>query len=135
MDCWYREGLRFQCSGCGGCCRGPGGYVWLTVEEMEKIAARLKIPFKQFTRRYIRQVREKYALIDGPGDDCIFLNQQGRCDVYEERPEQCRTFPWWPENLVNRAAWEENYNECPGMNQGELHSVEEIRAKAGLDLL
>lgn len=130
---WYQEGLRFTCIGCGQCCRGPGGFVWLTVEEMEQIAARLEMPFKQFTRRYIREVNKKYALIDGPTGDCVFLSAEGRCEIYDLRPEQCRTFPWWPENLVSREEWEENYNDCPGINQGELHSVEEIRQKAGLD--
>lgn len=132
MDIWYKDGLRFSCTGCGGCCRGPGGYVWLTVEEMEAIAKRLAIPFKHFTRRYVRQVRDQYALVDGPGDDCVFLSTSGRCEIYEERPEQCRTFPWWPENLVSEKAWRDNYNDCPGIDHGELHSAEEIRQKAGL---
>lgn len=132
QDVWYKDGLCFECLGCGGCCRGPGGYVWLTLEEMEKIALRLKIPFKQFTRRYVRQVQERYALIDNAAGDCVFLNAQGKCEVYEERPEQCRTFPWWPENLTHQESWDGNYNECPGINQGKRYDVETIQRHAGL---
>ena len=28
-DTWYHLGLRFQCTGCGDCCTGAPGYVWI----------------------------------------------------------------------------------------------------------
>lgn len=127
---WYAEGLKFSCQGCGGCCRGPGGYVWLTDEEAEKIATRLGFTLKQFSRRYIRLVYRRVALIDSPTGDCIFLSPGGQCQVYEDRPIQCRTWPWWPENLTSPEVWEELMAECPGINRGELHPVTEIETKA-----
>ena len=36
-DPWYREGLRFECIRCGGCCTGFPGTVRVTNEEIEEI--------------------------------------------------------------------------------------------------
>jgi Fe-S-cluster containining protein len=38
-------------------------------------------------------------------DACAFLDG-ARCTVYEARPTQCRTFPFWKENLRRRGSWE-----------------------------
>src|SRR5437763_101054 len=35
---WYGAGLRFNCTQCGNCCSGGPGYVWLTVNDMQRIA-------------------------------------------------------------------------------------------------
>ncbi len=58
---WYHRGLHFQCIGCGNCCTGEPGYVWVTKAEIEAMAAVLKISVEKFQRRYVRQVgnREK----------------------------------------------------------------------------
>jgi hypothetical protein len=36
---WYKDGLRFTCTGCGDCCTGAPGYVWVNKEEIEALAA------------------------------------------------------------------------------------------------
>ena len=35
---WYQDGLQFSCTGCGNCCTGPAGYVWVSEEEIVRIA-------------------------------------------------------------------------------------------------
>jgi Fe-S-cluster containining protein len=45
---------------------------------------------------WIRTFREKeliFVLSQKKNRDCIFLNRQRRCTVYENRPEICRQFP------------------------------------------
>ena len=41
-------GFHFESSACaqcpGNCCTGPRGYVWLTIDEMEKIAVAIGLP-------------------------------------------------------------------------------------------
>ena len=37
---------------------------------------------------------------------CVFLDEKGQCGIYEARPLQCSTYPWWPALLVNKNAWE-----------------------------
>ena len=36
---WYRDGLKFACTGCGDCCTGEPGYVWVNKAEIETLAA------------------------------------------------------------------------------------------------
>lgn len=123
---WYAEkGLNFECIGCGGCCEGPGGYVWVDEDEISAIAEFLNLTPEQFSRRYVRLVFDRTALIDNEKGDCIFLNNK-RCAIYDRRPVQCRTFPWWPELLRSEKAWRENNYHCPGMNHGKNHSAKEI---------
>ena len=39
-DPWYQQGLKFHCLGCGDCCTGEPGYVWVTKAEIAALAAR-----------------------------------------------------------------------------------------------
>lgn len=119
---WYREGLAFQCQGCGGCCRGPGGYVWVTEEEVRELAAAVGMDFDEFTRTTVRATLSGLALVDSPKGDCPLLDREGRCRVYSRRPLQCRTWPWWDENLSSPQRWESAAKRCPGMNKGPVHS-------------
>jgi Fe-S-cluster containining protein len=84
----------------------------------------------QFSRQFVRQVGERYSLIEKPGGDCIFWDREAGCTVYEARPVQCRTWPFWPENIATRKAWERTTKICPGSGRGQFFSVEEIEAAA-----
>lgn len=126
---WYAaEGLCFECQGCGGCCEGPGGYVWINDEEIAAMATVKGISIAEFNRLYVRVVFERTALIDNACGDCIFLVNK-RCEVYAARPRQCRTFPWWPELLRSEKAWNDNNYNCPGINRGKKYSAAEIIAR------
>lgn len=123
---WYEKtGLQFECQGCGGCCEGPGGYVWINEEEIQNIAQKLEISHEEFCKKYTRIVFNHLALIDNYRGDCIFLKDK-RCQVYEQRPLQCRTFPWWPELICSKKSWDENKYKCPGINKGKVHPAAEI---------
>ncbi len=129
---WYKEGLRFKCTGCGKCCTGGPGIVWITEAEMEKIAAYLKISLSAFKRTYIRHIDNRFALIERKTPDgeydCIFLKDK-KCMVYQDRPLQCRTFPWWQQNLNSEESWKLAAEECEGINEeAPLISCSEIQA-------
>ncbi|MCD8352125.1 MAG: YkgJ family cysteine cluster protein [Planctomycetaceae bacterium] len=129
---WYAEGLHFQCQGCGDCCRGPGGYVWVTMQEAQEIAAAIAMEFDRFAATMLRQTPSGLALVDGVHGDCPLLDAKGGCLVYHKRPIQCRTWPWWDENLASPGRWEDAATRCPGMNKGPAHSlvyIESERAK------
>jgi Fe-S-cluster containining protein len=52
------------------------------------------------------------------------------CTIYPVRPLQCRTWPFWTDNLSSPDAWNRAAQTCPGMNRGKQYdfvSVEEIR--------
>ena len=57
---------------------------------------------------------------------CPFLAPEGGCQVYAARPKQCRTWPFWEENL-DRARWEGPVRDCcPGIGTGPLHPAAEV---------
>jgi uncharacterized protein len=113
---WYQNGLKFKCTECGKCCTGAPGYVWVTENEMEAIAEFLKIDLKEFMRKYVRRVGQRYSLLESKQTfDCVFLKDK-KCQVYGARPKQCRTFPWWPQNLRSEQAWEETARTCEGIS-------------------
>ncbi|MDC1143034.1 YkgJ family cysteine cluster protein, partial [Planctomycetota bacterium] len=116
---WYSKGLHFKCIApeCTDCCsgsRGPG-YVWVTADDMENMAKLLKMDFDVFTRKYIRQINWSFSLIETPSHDCVFLGESG-CTVYDARPGQCRTYPFWAENVETPKAWRKEAALCPGIN-------------------
>ncbi len=124
---WYKSGLRFQCIGCGRCCRGAPGYVWCSLREAERIAAYLGLPLLDFIKRYLRSVDGDWSLRERYNGSCIFYDEEtARCTIYEVRPAQCRTFPFWPSIIVSRKMWESYARECPGMNRGRLYTADEI---------
>lgn len=127
---WYREGLAFTCTQCGDCCTGAPGYVWVDSEEIARLAEHRGESVDAFGRQFLRRVGEKISLIERPGGDCIFWDKQRGCTVYGARPIQCRTWPFWPENIETPESWDHVTRVCPGSGQGQLFSVEEIRASA-----
>lgn len=116
---WFKDGLRFKCTECGQCCTGTTGYVWITEDEIDNMAKALNISGESFKRQYVRQRDNRYALIERKmqnGDfDCIFLKDK-KCMVYQARPVQCRTFPWWQENIHSKESWQEAAASCEGIN-------------------
>lgn len=114
---WYEKGLKFKCTGCGGCCTGAPGAVWVTADEVEKMAAYLKISIEDFCDRYLRSVGNRISLKEHPTNyDCVFLQDGKRCSIYSCRPTQCRTFPWWPANLKSSSNWTEAAKWCEGID-------------------
>ena len=45
----------------------------------------------------------------------IFLKDK-KCQIYSVRPTQCRTFPWWPQNLKSEKEWQEAARYCEGIH-------------------
>jgi Fe-S-cluster containining protein len=123
---FYKEGIRFECQGEGKCCvsRGRYGYVYLSFNDRKRLASHCNMSTAEFTTKFTHKVYGLYEL-RYTGKDCPFL-RNNRCDVYEARPKQCRTWPFWPENM-NEAVWEQEVASwCPGVGKGRLYTQEEI---------
>lgn len=123
---WYADGLVFACSRCGDCCTGAPGYVWVGAAEIERLARETGLGTAEFTRRYVRQVGPRLSLIERANGDCVFWESDRGCTVYEARPTQCRTWPFWRQNVATPERWAETCAVCPGSGQGRLYSVDEI---------
>ncbi|HEX3727994.1 MAG TPA: YkgJ family cysteine cluster protein [Pirellulales bacterium] len=124
---WFEKGLRFECTGCGDCCTGAPGYVWVVREEIQKLAEHLGLSVADFEQKFVRQVGIRKSLIEFANGDCVFFDGQSRkCKVYEARPRQCRTWPFWGSNMASKESWQHTCEVCPGSGRGKLHSAEHI---------
>lgn len=188
---WYADGLEFTCTQCGNCCTGGPGFVWITREEIVRLAEYLKLSPEQVVEQYCRKVDGRFSLTERRTKeglyDCVFLTEvsgdgtsresEGRgdagtrghesdvgvlsasprprvsasaseavptpdtasgsrrqhgsprkaCSVYPARPLQCRTWPFWSENLRDRKTWDRSAKRCHGMNGGRQFTLEQIQ--------
>ena len=124
-DPWYADGLRFECAACGGCCGGFPGFVWVSDEEAERLGKRFGISAKEFRAEYCRRVGTRWTLRETGNWNCVLLSD-GKCDAYDDRPIQCRTFPFWDENLDSPRDWANAARSCPGMDSGRTFDFVEI---------
>ncbi|MBL6714119.1 MAG: YkgJ family cysteine cluster protein [Pirellulales bacterium] len=128
---WYADGLRFRCTQCGDCCTGAEGYVWVNQQEVEELAAARGMTPAVFERRFVKRVGIRRSLKERKGGDCVLLDADTRkCTVYDARPRQCRTWPFWDSNLRSPEAWAEAAEACPGCNKGNLVPLEQIVEQA-----
>jgi uncharacterized protein len=142
---WFANGLSFSCTCSGNCCTGGPGFVWLSDEEVDRLAEHLGLSRDQTLEKYCRKIGRGISLKERrtpQGNyDCVFLEERparrerGKvalpkrvCGIYPVRPLQCRTWPFWEGNLASRANWEAAAKRCPGMNRGRAFGREEIEA-------
>ena len=144
---WYADGLQFTCTQCGNCCTGGPGYVWISRDEIDRLATYLKLSAKEVIHRYCRRLGARYSLNErrnAQGNyDCIFLKEEQvkrgagdeqvvhtkrTCQIYPVRPLQCRTWPFWDGLLQSPEHWERATRRCPGMNEGKQYAREQIEA-------
>lgn len=128
---WYEKGLRFTCTGCGDCCTGAPGYVWVNQQEIDELAVALGYDdVSLFEQRYVRQIGIRRSLKERANYDCVLLDSKTRkCRAYTARPRQCRTWPFWDSNLKSLEAWQHTCSICPGSGQGELHPLTHIESQ------
>ncbi|HVO39138.1 MAG TPA: YkgJ family cysteine cluster protein [Spirochaetia bacterium] len=134
---FYSAGLRFQCTRCSRCCRHTPGYVFLSEKDVAYLLPRLQVERSEFLRRYCRRVRfgpvTRLSLKEKPNLDCI-LWENGGCSVYDARPLQCRSFPFWSACVSSAEEWEFHAGRCPGIGTGPLHDRKEIERWLALRL-
>jgi len=124
---WYQAGLRFRCTGCGRCCTGDPGFVYVTREEIAALAARLGCGVAQFEAAFVRAIGRRKSLVELTSGDCVFFDRvTRRCRVYDLRPRQCRTWPFWASNVETPSTWEQTCRACPGSGRGPLVAADQI---------
>jgi uncharacterized protein len=128
---WYKDGLQFQCTGCGDCCTGSPGFVWITNDEVELLAVEVGLDVAAFERKYVRSIGARKSLKERKKSyDCVFLDAETRkCTVYSARPRQCRTWPFWDSNVRTPEAWAATCEVCPGSGTGRLYQLGEIETQ------
>ena len=137
---------------CGNCCSGSTGAVVFSEQEAVNMAAKLAIPVPDFYKIYARKrgrgESRRWELKEvrraNKDYDCVFLDRntmpgKAICSLYKDRPLQCKTWPFWPENLESPEAWEEakqGPEGCPGIGKGNVlvpyDEIIQTRDNAGL---
>ena len=105
----------FACQRSGNCCRVGHGRVWIEEQHLPIYAELIGATEQGFVARNVVQVGARLSLQERADGRCVLLDGNNQCTVYEHRPEQCRTFPYWPELLTNPQALERAARYCPGI--------------------
>lgn len=130
-----RGGLPFDCTGCGDCCKVEGD-VWLSPSEAADMAASLKLTSQSFDDAHCDVIEEgsgwRRLISVAPSASglggCTFLTTQGGCGVYETRPQQCISYPFWPRILRSPEAWDREIGACEGIGLvGDASSVTDCK--------
>ena len=129
-NCFYENGLNFQCQRCSHCCKDEPGFVYLSKIDLQNLLACYNLTKEEFIEKYCRFVpyydgSEVLCLLEKENYECILWDNG--CTAYNARPIQCSTYPFWSYILKNQQTWDEESKECPGINKGERVSFTDIQ--------
>ncbi len=115
--------LRFECQpDCAKCCEVEG-YVYLSEDDVTRIAAFLNLTQVEFEKQHVYRTKHSRRLRKpGRGKQCGFLRGK-QCSVHAVKPVQCRLFPFWPELVGSRREWTRTGAWCPGVGKGSLINI------------
>ncbi|MCE5300535.1 MAG: YkgJ family cysteine cluster protein [Spirochaetia bacterium] len=102
----------FECLKCGNCCEVPG-YVYLNLKEADRMAKSLNMRGDEFLKKYTKRELGHLVLKTPFKGGCIFFKEK-KCTIYEVRPSQCRTFPYWKELTADHEEWKTIEKYCKG---------------------
>ena len=131
---WFKDGVHFECTGCGKCCKTEGD-VFVSQQDAKDISAFLEIELEEFEEKFTASrlgiTSPWYLLGKLPFSEaeprktkCIFLDESDNsCRLYDARPIQCRTYPFWPRLMKSRRAFEDEAVVEDGVVSFHLSSV------------
>ncbi len=109
-----------SCSSClGNCCIGQSGNIWINQQEMMNLSKYLNISVEELKIKFLRKELYKYSIkeiqLSKNNFACIFFDLDKKsCSIYEQRPQQCKTFPFW-DYFKNNI--KEVLKECPAITK------------------
>ena len=135
---WWAEGVRFTCQpDCGRCCDEPGGIVYLSRNDVERLAQHANLTVPEYLKKDCTTTLDgRYVLRSNQSDGiCIYLDENKQCTIYEVRSQQCKAFPWWAENLRRQRSWKQVKASCPGLTAEDAILIrgEEIQIHVNAD--
>lgn len=155
---WYEnvpsnQSLPFDCTGCGKCCQTKGE-VYLNPSETKEAAAVLNMSIDEFKDKYTsrdvtgKKIKDSWTVLkqkkDSKGiEGCIFLDEETKmCSIYEARPLQCSTYPFWPRIMESIDTWNDEvvFNDGQSTSErnwtpegGGCEGMKEIKVHVGSD--
>lgn len=114
-DYIFKPSACLKCSGL--CCRRESGYVWVKKADILKISGYLKIESAKLIDEYLVKVGRRFSIKEIKYQEefpCIFFDMTAKkCLIYQVRPSQCQTFPFWEEFMDKEDQSTPDY--CPGV--------------------
>jgi Fe-S-cluster containining protein len=102
---------KINCLDCANCCKNYSPR--FKSPDIKRISKHLKMKEGEF--------KEKYLIVDNEGDyvvktrPCPFLGSDNYCTIYEERPSDCKRFPYTDEDVLLKRPnlTQKNASFCP----------------------
>ncbi len=128
-ELFWADGLNFECTRCSACCRYEPGFVFLSTYDIAGLLKHSGLSLKVFMDEFVRFVDigtgNALSLKETAENDCILWGEQG-CRVYDARPEQCSSYPFWQGIVDAPENWKQEADSCPGIGKGHVVSAETI---------
>lgn len=87
---------KIDCLQCANCCKNYSPR--FKNPDIKRIAKRLRIKEGELVDRYLNLDEDNdYVLKQSP---CPFLAADNTCDIYEDRPSDCRRYPYTDEDVI-----------------------------------
>lgn len=88
-----------NCEGCSSCCHGMGDTITLDPLDICRLKMGLSRSFEELLAHGVHLgvvngiIRPSLMMTTDEDERCVFLNEQGWCDIHGFRPGLCRLFP------------------------------------------
>ena len=123
---WEKEAPRFECQpDCFKCCAKPG-IVYFDKKSIENASKITKLSPAQFRKEFLKRNDGQWVHEVEDRNPCAFLTPEG-CSIHFGKPIQCRSYPFWSENMTSKAMWKLVGGFCPGIGSGPHIAVTTIR--------
>ncbi len=102
-----------DCLSCAQCCKNYSPR--FKQPDIKRIAKLLKMKEGDFTQQYLRLDEDNdYVVKSSP---CPFLGSDNHCSIYEDRPSDCRRYPYTDEDVLFKriSLTLKNATSCPAV--------------------
>ena len=123
---WEKESPRFECQpDCFKCCTKPG-IVYFDKSSIENASKITNLSTTRFRKEFLIRNNGQWVHEVEDENPCAFLTHEG-CSIHFGKPIQCRSYPFWRENMTSKAMWKLVSGFCPGIDTGPHIVVATIR--------
>lgn len=81
---------QIDCLACGHCCKSL--QIVVDDKDIQRLAQRFQMTPQKFAKQYVDRDQDGTQYFKST--PCVFLADDNRCTVYEDRPQACRDFPY-----------------------------------------
>ena len=87
---------KIDCLDCANCCRNYSPR--FKQPDIKRIAKRLKLKEGELVQRYLKMDEDgDFVVMQSP---CPFIGADNACSIYEDRPTDCRRYPYTDEDVL-----------------------------------